>query len=95
MRFRGNDVVLFHIVDSRELDPGFKGPVLLQDLETKVAVEVSPEYANNEYRARFRNHMDAIRTQAQRTGLDYCLMDTSVPLDQGLRRYLTIRQGRQ
>jgi uncharacterized protein (DUF58 family) len=94
LRFHGNDVALFHIVDPTELEPHFRDPVLLEDLESKATLEVSPEYANNEYRERFRKHIAALREAAQRAGLDYTVMNTSRPLDEGLREYLTLRQGR-
>jgi uncharacterized protein (DUF58 family) len=92
LRYHGNDVALFHVVDPVELEPKFTDPVVLEDMETKTTLEVSPEYANNEYRARFQRHIDALRTAAQRSGLDYTMMDTSRPLDRGLREYLTLRQ---
>ena len=94
LRYHGNDVALFHVVDPVEIDPKFSDPVVLEDLETKTTLEVSPEYANNEYKSRFQSHMDALRNAAQRSGLDYTVMDTSRPLDQGLRQYLTLRQGK-
>src|SRR5262245_7286919 len=33
LRFRGNDVVLFHVLDPQELAPRFRDPVLLMDME--------------------------------------------------------------
>ena len=92
LRYHGNDVVLFHLVDPHELEPGFRDPVVLQDMESNSTLEVSPEYANNEYRDRFGKHLQALRTAAQRSGLDYQLMNTARPLDDGLREYLTLRQ---
>ena len=94
LRFHGNDVVLFHVVDPQELEPAFRDPVVLQDMESRTTLEVSPEYANNEYRDRFRKHIDALRDAAQRAGLDYQIMNTTRPLDDGLREYLTLRQRR-
>ena len=67
LRYHGNDVALFHVVDPVELEPKFTDPVVLEDMETKTTLEVSPEYANNEYRARFQRHIDALRTAAQRS----------------------------
>jgi uncharacterized protein (DUF58 family) len=94
LRYRGNDVVLFHVVDPSEIAPDFRDPVLLEDMETGATLEVSPEFARNEYRERFANHMSTLKTSAQRGGIDYCLMNTGRPLDAGLREYLTLRQGR-
>ena len=42
LRYRGNEVVLFHILDPNELAPKFRDPVLLQDVEDDTAMEVSP-----------------------------------------------------
>jgi len=94
LRFRGNEVILFHVLDPREIAPQFKEPVLLTDLETSSTLEVSPEYARSEYRHRIDFHIQALRDQAKGAGLDYFLMDTGRPLDEGLREYLSVRQGR-
>ena len=39
-------------------------------------------------------HIEGLRTAARGAGLDYFLMITSRPLDEGLREYLSVRQGR-
>jgi uncharacterized protein (DUF58 family) len=95
LRFHGNEVILFHILDPQELAPRFKQPVLLVDMERRAeALEVSPEYARNEYRHRIDAHTAALADKARAAGMDYFLMNTSRPLDDGLREYLTVRQGR-
>ncbi len=94
IRFRGSELILFHVLDPQEISPGFRQPVLLVDLETRDSLEVSPEYARTDYRARIDAHIEALRTTAKRAGMDYCLLDTSRPLDEALREYLTVRQGR-
>jgi len=94
LRFRGNEVVLFQVLDPQEIAPQFREPVLLTDMETSGTMEVSPEYARNEYRRRIDLHIQALRDQAKGAGLDYFLLDTSRPLDEGLREYLSVRQGR-
>jgi len=94
LRLHGNDVVLFHVLDPQELAPRFREPVLLVDMEDESSLEVSPEYARSEYRARIDEHQRELRDRARGAGIDYFLMDTSRPLDEGLREYLAVRQGR-
>jgi uncharacterized protein (DUF58 family) len=95
LRFKGNEVILFHILDPQEIAPKFREPMLLVDMEnTAESLEVSPEYARNEYRRKIDAHIESMRSKAKSSGFDYFLMDTSRPLDEGLREYLTIRQGR-
>jgi uncharacterized protein (DUF58 family) len=94
LRFRGNELILFHVLDPQEIQPNLREPMLLVDMETKDAIEVSPEYAKHDYRTKVDAHIAALRTKAQAAGIDYFLLRTDRPLDDALREYLTIRQGR-
>ena len=94
LRFRGTEVILFHIMDRQELTPKLREPMVLVDMETKATLEVSPEYASHDYRQRVNAHIDTLKTKAQAAGMDYFLLPTDRPLDAALREYLTIRVGR-
>jgi len=95
LRFKGNEVILFHVLDPQEIKPAFREPVLLVDMENaREALEVSPEYARNEYRRRIDRHIEDLGSKARSAGLDYFLMNTGRPLDEGLREYLAVRKGR-
>ena len=92
MRFRGNEVILFHILDPRELRPAFNTSSILVDLETGRKLEVVPEYAKTTYRAKVHAHVEQLRSRAKSAGMDYQLLVTDQPLDEALRRYLALRQ---
>ncbi|HXX43954.1 MAG TPA: DUF58 domain-containing protein [Candidatus Acidoferrales bacterium] len=94
LRFHGNEVVLFHVLDPREIRPDLDKPVILVDLETRDHLEVTPEYARDTYRTKIEAHISALRDAARGAGMDYCLLVTDRPLDDALREYLTIRQRR-
>ena len=94
LRYRGNEVIMFHLLDPNEIAPKFRDPVLLLDSEDDTAMEISPEYARNEYRDKMGNHRKLLADKAAAAGLEHVFMDTSKPLDQGLRNYLAIRQRR-
>lgn len=94
LRMRGNEVVLFHVLDPQELHPALATPTVLVDLETQARIEVSPEYATRDYGGRISQHIELLRSTAQRAGLGYHLLPTDRPLDYALREYLTLRQGR-
>jgi uncharacterized protein (DUF58 family) len=94
LRFKGSEVLLFHVLDPREIAPRLDGPVLLVDMETADTMEVSPEYARAEYRGRIDAHIAGLREKSKAAGLDYFLLDTSRPLDAALREYLALRAGR-
>ncbi len=94
VRFRGSELVLFHVLDPEELRPAFDQPVLLIDAETRRSMEVSPEYARREYRTRIQAHVAELGERARQAGMDYFLIDTARPLDAALREYLSVREGR-
>lgn len=94
LRFRGNDLILFHVLDSREMELELSGAQLLRDMETGATIEVSSEYARHDYRARMEDHIDALRKKARGAGAEYFLLRTDRPLDSALREYLNIRQRR-
>ncbi|HEY1758733.1 MAG TPA: DUF58 domain-containing protein [Bryobacteraceae bacterium] len=94
LRYRGNEVVLFHLLDPEEIRPKLKHPVMLEDLETGEMMEVTPDYAAHEYRDKMTAHLADIDSRAKGAGMDYFLVDTSRPLDAALREYLALRTGR-
>jgi len=94
LRYRGNELILFHVLDPREIDLKLEDGALLVDMETGEALESTPDYAKTEYRQKINAHIDELRTKAQAAGLDYFLLRTDRPLDEALREYLTIRRGR-
>lgn len=94
LRFRGNELILFHVLDPRELEPKLGEPALLLDMETDEALEVSPDYARTEYIQKMGSHVESLRSKAQGAGIDYFMLRTDRPLDAGLREYFTIREGR-
>jgi uncharacterized protein (DUF58 family) len=94
LRYHGNEVVLFHILDPQELKPELDEPVLLIDMETQESLEVTPEYGHDEYRTKVQSHITQLKDRARSAGMDYHLLVTDRPLDGALREYLTLRQGR-
>jgi len=94
LRFHGNEVVLFQILDPGELRPDLGSATVLVDLETQARIEVTSEYALRAYRDRIAAHVAALRDAARAAGLTHHLLVTDQPLDAALRQYLQIRQGR-
>lgn len=93
LRFAGNDVVLFHLLDPNELRPALNTPAILVDLETEEKIEVIPEYVSTTYRLKIQGHIDQLRELAQGAGLEYRLIPTDQPLDRMLREYLSLRKA--
>jgi uncharacterized protein (DUF58 family) len=95
LRFHGNEVVLFHVLDPEDVRPELNGPSILVDMETTEQLEVTPDYARKEYREKIAAHLADLRDRTQAAGMGYYLLMTDRPLDDALREYLTLRGGRK
>jgi len=95
LRYHGNEVVLFHVLDPEDVRPKLNGPAILVDLETDQRLEVTPDYGKNEYRAKVEAHMTELKERTLAAGMDYCLLMTDRPLDAALRQYLALRGKRE
>lgn len=94
LAFQGQDILLLQVLDKQELEPQLRESALMEDMETKESMEVSPAFMQARYRERIRAHIDAIEKSAMRVGADYFLCDTSQPLGDVLRRYFNFRKRR-
>jgi uncharacterized protein (DUF58 family) len=91
IRFRGNDVILFHVLDPAEFDFSFSDASSFEDLETGEQLPVVPDALREQYRAMIREHVAALTTKSAEQRVDYNLLLTSVPLDFALFNYMAIR----
>lgn len=95
LRAKGNDIIVFHIMDNFELTFPFEDMAQFEDMETKKKLHVIPEYLRTQYLVILNEHMERIRKDLSGTRIDYVLMDTSKPLDHGLFTYLAARSKSQ
>jgi uncharacterized protein (DUF58 family) len=94
LRFRGNDIVVFHVLDPAELEFGFTDAQAFEDIETGEQMPVVPDALRKEYIELVRAHSEALRSKFSEVRVDYTLLDTSKPLDHALFRYLSGREKR-
>ncbi len=92
LRFRGNDIIIFHLLDPAEIDFTFDAPASFEDLESGEQIPVVPEALADQYRGLVRAHIDGLTERFSGSRIDYTLVNTSAPLDQALFRYLTARE---
>jgi uncharacterized protein (DUF58 family) len=92
MRGRGNDMVVFHLLDPRELDFTFADASNFIDMETGVKMPVIPEYLRKQYKEIVAAHTAELARRIGGARADYSLFDTSKPLDKALFAYLAARQ---
>jgi len=94
-RFRGSDVLVFHVLDHAERTFPFERPVRFRDLETGDEVLAAPHMVRERYLAELETLTSTYRRELALAGIDYTLLDTSEPLDAALLSYLAVRGRRQ
>jgi uncharacterized protein (DUF58 family) len=95
LRFKGHDLVAFHVLDQNELDFDFSDPVLLlEDAETQEQMPVLPDVVMGGYRERMKQHVGDMRSCAAANHVDYEMLTTKQPLDFALFSFLSRRSGR-
>ena len=92
LRFHGSEVILFHILDPKEIFPDLRSPSILVDLETNERLEVIPDYVKRQYREKMDSHLAQMRDRTRAAGMGYHLLTTDKPLDRALTEYLSLRQ---
>ena len=92
IRYRGNDVVLFHVLDPQEIDFGFTEASSFEDMESGDQMPIVPAKLAADYRALITAHIEALAKKAAQQPVDYMLLNTSQPLDFALFRFLSMRQ---
>ncbi|HEX5476096.1 MAG TPA: DUF58 domain-containing protein [Vicinamibacterales bacterium] len=92
LRFRGHDLIVFHVLDHAELDFGFEAATSFEDLESGEQIPVVPEAFAEQYRALIREHVHALTERFSEIRVDYTLLNTSQPLDYALFSYLSARE---
>ncbi len=88
---RGQDVLVFHVLDADELTFPFDRPVRFRDLETDVEVAANPGDIRKGYLDTMTALVAGYRQELGGAGIEYQIADTSKPLDELLLAYLSAR----
>ena len=94
LRFRGHDVIVFHILDEAEVTFPFTGSVDLLEPETNDHEIVDAAGIRAEYLQAVSDLRERFRKTCLAVGADYVPLDTSMPFDKALVEYLSQRQAR-
>lgn len=91
-RYRGNEVIVFHLLDPAEVDFKFKNLLHFEDMETGERRLLESEDARETYLENLKRHQEAIREGCGGLGAEYVFVRTDQPLDFALFEYLTARR---
>src|SRR6202158_3799179 len=92
LRFLGNELIVFHVLDPREIDFAYDEASTFEDLETAEQMPVVPQSFRDQYRSMIQEHVNALTTRFSEQRIDYTLVNTAEPLDRALFSYLSSRE---
>ncbi len=91
-RHRNHEVIVFHILDRRELDLEYRDEVEFRDLETEKKIRVEPAFIKEFYSKQVGEWVEKLSKGCREHQIDYNLLVTDTPFDQALTAYLGKRQ---
>lgn len=94
IRYRKNEVIVFHILDPTELTFPFKEPYIFKDLETGFEIPATPSIMQS-YRERLQAFINTYRQNFYSNDIDYLLLPTSEHIERSLVFYLARRKKRK
>src|SRR3954447_8847203 len=71
LRFLGNDLIVFHVLDPQEITFDYKDASAFEDLESREQVPVVPDSFREEYRQLIRDHINSLSTKFSEQRIDY------------------------
>ena len=92
LKFLKHDVIVFHVLDHQEMELDYEGLIEFEDMESKDKVRAFPQSIRSGYQQRVGEFLDDVRKTLGKNDIDYCLLDTSEPLDRALIAYLVKRK---
>jgi uncharacterized protein (DUF58 family) len=91
-RFRGIDVIVFHVLDPDETEFPFERATRFEDLETSEEVMAVPVIVRQAYLDSIGALIERYKRELGATGIDYHLLSTAQPLELALMAYLSTRE---
>lgn len=94
LRYRGHEVLVFHILESdTERQFNFPNvPMRFQDLETGEELVLQPAQLKDHYREAVQLFSERFRKRCRQYNIDFLELDTAAPYDQALLSYLNKRR---
>jgi uncharacterized protein (DUF58 family) len=92
LKFLGNDLIVFHVLDPQEISFDYQDASAFEDLESREQMPVVPQSFRDQYRALIQEHIAALQTRFSEQRIDYALINTGEPLDHAMFSYLSSRE---
>ncbi|NOZ61712.1 MAG: DUF58 domain-containing protein [Calditrichaeota bacterium] len=91
-RHRGHEVIVFQILDPREIDFDFKKNALFRDVETGDKMSTQPWHIRAEYQRLMSDFVQNYRRECRNNLIDFVALNTAMDFDRALLEYMIKRK---
>ncbi|MBN1406884.1 MAG: DUF58 domain-containing protein [Calditrichaceae bacterium] len=91
-RHNKHEILVFHIIDRKELEFDFSGDVLFEDIESNDKLKTQPRYIQEIYKQKFAEYLEYLKVNFSNNRIDYQQLFTHTPFDIALTEYLLKRK---
>ena len=91
-RYKGHEVIVFHVLDPQELTLDFTQRTRFRDMESGEEIVTDPWHIQSDYQKSMEQFCDYIKSNCRQKNIDYVQLSTDLPLDIALSEYLIKRK---
>ena len=91
-RYKGHEVIVFHVLDPQELTLDFTQRTRFRDMESGEEIVTDPWHIQSDYQKSMEQFCDYIKSNCRQKNIDYVQLSTDFPLDMALSEYLIKRK---
>ena len=91
-RYKGHEVIVFHVLDPQELTLDFTQRTRFRDMESGEEIVTDPWHIQSDYQKSMEQFCDYIKSNCRQKNIDYVQLSTYLPLDMALSEYLIKRK---
>ena len=91
-RYKGHEVIVFHILDPQELSLDFSQRVRFRDLESGEEIITDPWHIQSDYQKKMEYFCNYFKSRCRPKNIDYVRLSTDTSLDMALSEYLMKRK---
>ena len=91
-RYKGHEVVVFHILDPQELTLDFSQRTRFRDMESGEEIITDPWHIQSDYQKKMDDFCNHFKSRCRQKNIDYVRLSTNTSLDIALSEYLIKRK---
>ena len=90
-RHKGHEIIVFHILDPKEINLDYDNKIKFVDLETADSIETDPMHIKKEYNKKINAYINNLKLSCGKNKVDYVQIQTNQSLEVALSSYLRKR----